>query len=727
MKKYNLTFLLVVLMSMTSYKSFAYDIAVTNEDGVKIHYVYINDGAELEVVYMKNVINTPFFNSPINIPETVTFQGRDRKVTSIGNNAFEDCYISLLSIPSTVIHIGKDAFNECKIQKLVINDVAKWCNIVFDNIPRWTVEHLLDINSQEITYLEIPDGVTTVMPYVFYTFKGLTGLSIPNTVTTIGDYAFGRCSKISNLKIPNNVTYIGKAAFCALACKDITIPGSVETIDEDAFRYCSLTSVTFSNGIKIIGESAFANCQLYKIEIPASITSIGKSAFYGSNPASITVDENNPIYDSRNCNAIIETATNTLIEGSSRTVIPNTVTAIGYCAFSCSLSSITIPNSITYISDYAFAKDVTKVISEIQEPFPVGLAFTQNTYYNSTLIVPRGTIAKYRETGGWKNFTYIEQSEYEEVDGIKYKITSDTEVEVAHKDDYSGDIVIPETVSFNNKDYKVTSISKGAFWRCVDIKSIQIANSVTRIGRDAFRECTSLIDIYLPDNLTVLDTCVLSGCTSLESIKLPVRLERIELSAINGCSKLKTIEIPEMVSTIGGFAFPRDNSLETVVTSKNLKEIYYYAFNNCISLKTVVLGESVERIGKSAFYSCQSISNIYILNPIPPAINLYFDGLYNKDIGSLTTNNFMDTFDWETYTGATLYVPIGSKEAYQNNDDWGNFKNIVEIDPSGIKKITTDEDIDARYTLNGSRILSPIKGINIIKLKDGTVKKVFIK
>ena len=196
----------------------------------------------------------------------------------------------------------------------------------------------------------------------FYGITSLISVSIPDSVTSIGQYTFAACTSLTRVTIPSSVTSIGSNAFSGCtSLTRVTIPSSVTNIGGSAFAACaSLTRVTIGTGVTSIGSGAFAACtSLTRVTIGTGVTSIGDSAFAQCDSlVSITVDSNNSTYDSRNnCNAIIETATNTLIAGCKNTVIPNSVTSIGSGAFyNCnSLTRVTIPSSVTNIGSSAFS------------------------------------------------------------------------------------------------------------------------------------------------------------------------------------------------------------------------------------------------------------------------------------------------------------------------------------------------------------------------------------
>ena len=266
---------------------------------------------------------------------------------------------------------------------------------------------------EEVTYMNRVRKVTSIGGKAFYSCSGLTSVTIPNSVTSIGGEVFYYCSGLTSVTIPNSVTSIGERAF--YHCRSlisVTFGNSVSSIGSSTFQYCSgLTSVTIPNSVTSIGSQAFRYCSsLTSVTIPNSVTSIGESAFSEcTSLATVTVG-----------NGVMSIG-NMAFEwcsGLTSITIPNSVTSIGDNAFTgCSgLSSITIPNSVTSIGRQAFdGWDLPVVTSLIENPFKISgktsddRTFSKNTFNNSTLYVPKGTIDKYKTTEGWKDFLFIEE------------------------------------------------------------------------------------------------------------------------------------------------------------------------------------------------------------------------------------------------------------------------------------------------------------------------------
>ena len=394
MKQSNIILWLAVFMSMTSTNLFAHDIAVENEDGVTIYYNYINDGKELEVTHMTySVVGHPAtYSGSVKIPETAKSNGRERKVTAIGAEAFYNCSnLTSVTIPNSVTTIGRYAFSNCSgLKSVKIYDLEAWCKISFasESANPLCYAHHLFLNDVEIKDLVIPNSVTTIGGLAFYKCSGLKSVTIPNSVTIIGSYAFSGCSGLTSVTIPNSVTTIGGSAFYKCSgLTSVTIPNSVTTIGAGAFEECSgLTSVTIPNSVTTIGSSAFSNCsglksvKIYDLEawckisfasesanplcyahhlflndveikdlvIPNSVTTIGGLAFYDcSGLTSVTIP---------NSVTTIGRSAFYYCSGLTSVTIPNSVTTIGADAFyKCSgLKSVTIPNSVTTIGADAF-------------------------------------------------------------------------------------------------------------------------------------------------------------------------------------------------------------------------------------------------------------------------------------------------------------------------------------------------------------------------------------
>ena len=365
------------------------------------------------------------YEGNIVIPSSVDYNGTTYSVTSIGNYAFYPCTsLTSIEIPNSVTSIGELAFGYCtSLTSIQIpNSVTSIGDYTFSNCSSLTsIKIPNSVTSigesafrgcESLTSIEIPNSVTSIGEGAFSSCN-LTSVEIGNSVTSIGDYAFSNCSSLTSVIIGNSVTSIGNSAFAyCSSLTSIVIPNSVTSIGNSAFDRCtSLTNLVIGSSVTSIGYSAFFACSsLTSIQIPNSVISIGYSAFRGcSSLISIVVDSGNTKYDSRNgCNAIIETASNTLIVGCQNTIIPNSVTSIGDSAFNgCySLTSIEIPNSVTSIGDDAFSWcDLTEI--KCWATTPPTIYYNTFSSYSAELYVPAGCKESYEAAKYWNNFTNI--------------------------------------------------------------------------------------------------------------------------------------------------------------------------------------------------------------------------------------------------------------------------------------------------------------------------------
>ena len=301
----------------------------------------------------------------------------------------------------------------------------------------------------ELSFYEAA-AVTEIRDYMFMTRKDITSFDELQYFVGLEEVrGFWGCSGLTSVVLPHSAKTIESEAFSGCtSLKSVVIPNSVEYIRSQAFQDCSsLTSIELPNSLLELYNSPFGGCSsLTSLIIPKSVTRINTNPLGGcSSLTSLTVEEGNTRYDSRdNCNAIIETYSNTLVGGCKNTIIPNSVTSIGGGAFyGCGLTAMTIPNSVTNIGEGAFGStglasvsipssvksighmafygcgSLKEVISHIEEPFEIfedvfaeyftgdqGVKFT-----TATLYVPIGTKTMYEATPAWNMFQNIVEIE----------------------------------------------------------------------------------------------------------------------------------------------------------------------------------------------------------------------------------------------------------------------------------------------------------------------------
>lgn len=249
----------------------------------------------------------------------------------------------------------------------------------------------------------------------------------------------------------------------------------------------------------------------------------------------------------------------------------------------------------------------------------------------------------------------------------------------------------------------------GTFMNLPYLKDLTISGSVTKIVRGQFKNDIGLKKITLPNSITYIGDNAFDGCTSLAELSMPSQLKTIDDEAFANCERLKNIEIPASVTGIGAQAFENCKALTTINIGDNVGSIYSKTFKGCLSLQEIRIGDKVTSIGSNAFEDCNNIKTFYSWNPTPPTVNSTSLSGINR-------------------SACTLYVPKGSGDIYWLHPEWEAFFDIKEVEPSAIESIHNDfHSVASYYTLDGQKIDSPKKGINIFKMNNGSYKKVFVK
>ena len=198
-------------------------------------------------------------------------------------------------------------------------------------------------------------------------------------------------------------------------------------------------------------------------------------------------------------------------------------------------------------------------------------------------------------------------------------------------DEYSGEVIIPETVTYNGITYSVTSIGDKAFYKCSSLTSVTIPESVKSIGNYAFSNCSALTSITIPNSVTSIGNYAFAYCSGLTSITIPNSVTSIGYSAFSNCSALTSITIPNSVTSIGSSAFYGCSGLTSVTIPESVTSIGGYAFYGCSGLTSVTIPESVTSIGSMAFNGCSSLpiennlryADTYLVGAVDKTLSTY--------------------------------------------------------------------------------------------------------
>ncbi len=657
---------------------------------------YNKNGTELTVTW-----GSGSYSGYVYIPASFKYDGRTYTVTCIGYQAFWNCAdLYAVSIPNTVTRIETRAF--------------------------WKCSNLVDIN--------IPNSVADISGTQTFAYcSSLTSITLSNSMTVIGEHTFEGCSGLKNVTIPNSITTIGDCSFwLCTSLESIDIPNSVTTIETDAFCECSsLTSIDIPNSVTHLGGSAFYGCSnLTSVTLPNTITTLESALFY-------------------DCTSL------------SCIDIPNTITSIGKSTFrGTSLTSIVIPDRVTSIGDKAFCNcPLEEIYCMATEP-PLIEKYTFSEYiegnfiekYDAILYVPQGTEVAYKAADYWENFLNvigISIIDDFEVDGIYYHALSEnTATVIKHpviENYYNGDVVIPDSVSYQDMQFAVVGIDDRAFEDCSELISVVIGNLVESIGEEAFQGCTSLTNLTIGSGVTTIGAKAFNYCNSLQTVAclgtVPPLMENSNCFSTVAYRNAILFVPDGLIETyaatdywykfekimgdfeVDGIYYHALSGNTAIVIKHPYIENYYVgdviipdsvsyqglqfavvgindkAFEDCSELINVVIGNLVESIGEEAFQGCTGLESITIGSGVATIGAKAFN--YCNSLQTVTCLGTVpplmensNCFSSAAYRNAILYVPEGLIEAYSAADYWYKFEKIMDHEPAIKGDVNGDGEVN---------------------------------
>lgn len=593
-------------------------------------------------------------------------------IVAIAKNAFcQNTTIKSITISDGISEIGWNAFGDC----------ANLTNITLPDGLRYISDHAFN-NCTRLESITIPSTVVAVGKYAFNSCKNLNSITVLGEIS-IGEGAFEYCNGLNKLTATGEVaSAIVKQSYSTLYSTkyyDIDILSGLNNIPDEAFSDCKiLRSVNIQDGVKRIGSNAFRNCtSLLSISIPKTICSTGDSAF-----RECTALKEVNISDLNKWCEIgmgykgnpLEYAKKLIVNGERPTgniVIANGVKAIpSYTFYGCDISSITIPESLELMGEYAFSgctniqsfyiNDLSKWCDVVCEnKFANPMYYADKTIINgktlTELVVPNNVskIGKYAFAGfngsnitlndnlrsigegafsNCQNLIEIEvPNSVESIDVFAfYGCSSLKKITIpfigqssSDKSNYSSvfGFIFGYMREFVRNGSSLTVANDVENYHYADydfrytyhiptsLEEVVVKNAEASIPEYAFNNNKYLSKITLPSSITAIPKYAFNGCTNLKDIEIPDRVLTIGECAFKKCSSLTGITIPNSVTNIGNCAF-LNSGLTSVTMSNNVTNIGSKAFFGCTELLCITIFNSINSIGERVFEYCKKLSTI---------------------------------------------------------------------------------------------------------------------
>ena len=448
----------------------------------------------------------------------------------------------------------------------------------------------------------------------------LVNLQIGNNVTTIDDYSIHDNPYLLSLTIPEGVTTIGRDACESNGIEELTLPNSLTTIDYFTFAFnTNLKTIHFGTGLKEIAYGAFKGC--------SGLENIDLSTFNIENIQSFAFSQCTSLTSVKFPSSLRQIYGSAFSETTALQAVTfnDGLDGIGSSAFSGSgLTTVTLPNSLTYLGDYAFSD-------------------------------------------------------------------------------------------------------------CKDLASISIGTGITEIPYNCFTGCNALTSVDLPEHVTSIGGGAYSYCNGLVSITLPGSIQSVGASAFASCSNLEEVVIPDNVTTLGTGAFQYDSKLKYVQIGKGVATLEKDLFNSCESLSSVELSEGLTAVKAFVFEDCSSLKTVTFpstLTTLSESTSFGWspESLYFLGTQPATGERSTDEPFYGLYDKTKVYVPESAFDDYKQSTVFEKFfeeDNLLTFETTGINTVKDTRIVPVMwFDLSGKQLNAPQQGINIVKMSDGSLRKV---
>ena len=601
-------------------------------------------------------------------------------VTGIGSCTDTDIVIPSKYKGLPVIIIGEEAFAACKNLKSII----------------------------------IGNNVTSIGMAAFCYCESLTSITIPNGVTRIGDSAFYNCLNLENVNMSDNIHHIGNGVFENCYGVKYNEYGNAYYLGNEVNPFLvlikakdtSITSLTIHENTVYIHSDAFENCQ----SLEYNQYDIGHYLGNETNPFLVLVSVSyiGPFSGITTVNIHNDTKfihSNTFCDCTflKSITIPEGVTSIGDFAFyrCSSLTNVTIPDSVTIMGDYAFAWCESLAGITI----PNGVSFVGNCAFSGCANLVSVV------TGD--GVTYIGYLAFSDCSSLESVTIGRSVNSIDYNVFYNCTSLINIEANPNNGSY--TSINGNLYSKNVKVLiqyavgkkdiSFTIPDSVNYIESMAFSNCDNLTSIEVsPYNISYKsingNLYSKDGATLVQyakgkkdtSFTIPDSVTSIGELAFYNCANLMSVTISDDVITIGSSAFCNCTSLTSVTIGNDVTTIDDYAFSGCANLTTVTIPDSVTSIGNNAFRDCTNLVNVAIGNGVTTIGSFAFDSC--TSLTSIIIPDGVKTIDTCTFQGCTGLTSVSIPESVTSIGDYA-FRNCISLTSVTIPESVTSIDFFA--------------------------------